>query len=50
VVRRRLDDVRREEETVFSDWCCHFNEYGLRRLAAKVAGELVTGSKQLQTP
>ena len=35
----------RETETVYSDWCCHFNEYGLRKLATSVAREIVAGSK-----
>jgi hypothetical protein len=39
-----------EAETVYSDWCCHFNEYGLRRLAAKVAGEIVARSKGTVPP
>jgi hypothetical protein len=37
----------RETETVYSDWCCHFNEYGLRRLAAAIAGEIVAKSKRI---
>lgn len=33
-----------EKETVYSDWCCHFNERGLLQLADFIAGEIVARS------
>lgn len=38
-----------EQQTVYSDWCCHFNEHGLRLLAKYIAGEIVTGFERLKT-
>lgn len=38
-----------EEQTVYSDGCCHFNERGLALLAEFVANEIVVRSEKLQT-
>ena len=38
-----------EQQTVYSDLCCHFNEHGLRLLAEYIAREIATGVERLKT-
>lgn len=39
---------KNEQQTVYSDWCCHFNEQGLRQLAEYIAREIATGFERLR--
>jgi len=36
-----------ESRTVYSDWCCHLDEHGLKLLARFIAREIVAGSSKL---